>query len=73
MIREELEDLSSAMLFEPVMENGRFVGYRDHEPGYWTDRSDQPEPEPESESEPDRAAQTERLWTDDASAHGGRS
>lgn len=50
MIREELEGLSSAMLFEPVMENGRFVGYRDHEPGYWTDKRDQPDPEPEPES-----------------------
>ena len=67
-IREELEDLSSAMLFEPVMKNGEFVGYRDHEPGYWTDKRDQPapEPEPEPEPEPDQAAQTEQPRTDSA-------
>ena len=40
LIREELEDLSSAMLFEPVVKNGEYLGERDHVPGYWTDRRD---------------------------------
>lgn len=33
LIREELEQLSSAMLFEPVVKNGEYLGERDHVPG----------------------------------------
>lgn len=40
LIREELEQFSSAMLFEPVVKNGEYLGERDHVPGYWTDRRD---------------------------------
>ncbi len=59
LIREELEDLSSAMLFEPVVKNGEYLGERDHVPGYWTDRRDLESESSSASSEADEVEKDE--------------